>query len=201
MKPARTEAQQFQRAARDNDSLFRRSTRLYDQANRVEIREKELHFRNEARDAELSMTKQARENDLKIRSHRNTMKMAHTEERQALRTATTELRRQIIQQKSFLWKIYDEWYRMMAEPLPVINKPVLELGSGAGFLGQYVSNLVTSEVFVCSKIDIVLNGLHLPFRNGSFSAIVMADVLHHLPDVRRFFSEASRCIPPGGLSV
>jgi len=112
---------------------------------------------------------------------------------------TTELRRRIIQQKPFLWKIYDEWYRMLAGSLPVNNKPILELGSGAGFLEQYVSNLVASEVFVCSKIDVVLNGLHLPFETGSLSAIVMADVLHHLPDVRRFFKEASRCIPPGGV--
>jgi SAM-dependent methyltransferase len=45
----------------------------------------------------------------------------------------------------------------------------------------------------------VLNGLHLPLADGSLCAIVMTNVLHHLPDVRRFFVEATRCVRPGGV--
>ena len=45
----------------------------------------------------------------------------------------------------------------------------------------------------------ILNGQALPFASGSLRAIVMTDVMHHIPNVRLFFQEASRCVPPGGV--
>jgi len=77
------------------------------------------------------------------------------------------------------------------------RRPVLELGSGAGFLKSFVPDLITSEVFYCPGIDFVLNGLDLPFMTGSLQGIVMTDVLHHIPQPRRFFAEAARCVCPG----
>ena len=38
----------------------------------------------------------------------------------------------------------------------------------------------------------------LPFADQSMRAILMTNVLHHIPDARRFFAEASRCVRPGG---
>ena len=49
---------------------------------------------------------------------------------------TTELRLQIVRSKRFLRKIYEEWYRDIVAALPPCDGPVLELGSGAGFLGE-----------------------------------------------------------------
>ena len=45
---------------------------------------------------------------------------------------TTRLRRQIIQEKYFLRKIYEEWYQSIAASLPGGEGAVLELGSGGG---------------------------------------------------------------------
>jgi hypothetical protein len=114
---------------------------------------------------------------------------------------TTDLRRRIIQEKPFLRKIYDEWYTSIAAALPADPGPVLELGSGAGFLPEYVDNLITSEIFQCARVRAVLDGHQLPFDNGSLRGIVMTDVLHHLPAPRRFFAEATRCLRPGGVLV
>ncbi len=112
--------------------------------------------------------------------------------------ATTELRRQIISSKPFLKAIYDEWYRILAAELPSGEGEVLELGSGAGFCDRYIKGLITSEVFYCPTARLIVDGKQIPFADGSLRAIVFTDVLHHMPDVRQFFGEASRCLRPGG---
>ena len=112
---------------------------------------------------------------------------------------TTALRRQIIQSKPFLRKIYNEWYATLAADLPLGDGGVLELGSGAGFFSQHVPDAITSEVFLCPGVDVVLDGLRMPLADESLRAIVMTDVFHHLPDVRRFMSEATRTVRPGGV--
>jgi SAM-dependent methyltransferase len=112
---------------------------------------------------------------------------------------TTQLRREIIQEKSFLRQIYQEWYATIAGALPRSMGPVLELGSGAGFLKDFLPGLITSEIFYCPGVDVVLNGQDLPFAAGTLRGIVMTDVFHHLPHPRRFFTEAARCVRPGGV--
>ena len=114
---------------------------------------------------------------------------------------TTHLRRQIIQEKKFLRRIYEEWYRAIVAALPDGQGPVLELGAGGGFMRDIVSNLVISELFYCPKIDVVLDGLRLPFVAKSLRAIVLTNVLHHLTQPRLFFAEATRCVQPGGAVV
>jgi SAM-dependent methyltransferase len=112
---------------------------------------------------------------------------------------TTQLRREIIQDKKFLRRIYQEWYSAIAGALPQSIGPIVELGSGAGFLKDFIPDLVTSEIFSSPGVDVVLSGLDLPFAADSVRGIVMIDVLHHLPQPRRFFIEASRCVQPGGI--
>ena len=114
---------------------------------------------------------------------------------------TTGLRRSIIAEKPFLDALYREWYSRIAQALPPGEGPVLELGAGAGFLGDFIPGLITSEVFHCDGVRTVLDGHSLPFADGALRAIVMADVLHHLHNVRRFFREATRCVRPGGTLI
>ncbi len=114
---------------------------------------------------------------------------------------TTERRRDIIRSNRFLWRIYDEWYRSIAACILGEPGEVLELGSGAGFLSDYIPNLIESEVFPCSGIKVVLDARLLPFPSGGLKAIAMVDVLHHIPDNRAFLAEAQRCLRPGGSLV
>lgn len=112
---------------------------------------------------------------------------------------TTNKRRQIIQEKKFLRRIYEEWYAAIAAVVPEGAGAVLELGSGAGFLEEYISGLITSEIFYCPGIRTVLDGQRLPFADGGLRGILMTDVLHHLPQTRRFFTETARCVRRGGV--
>jgi SAM-dependent methyltransferase len=112
--------------------------------------------------------------------------------------ATIE-RWQLIRDKIFLRRIYDEWYTLVASAIPATEKPVLELGSGAGFLSDYVDGLITSDILELPQVSRVLDACAgLPFEDGSLRGIAMVNTLHHLPDVEAFFSEASRCLERGG---
>ncbi len=114
---------------------------------------------------------------------------------------TTDLRRDIVREKLFLRRIYEEWYAAMAAAIPGGDAPVLELGSGGGFLNEFIPGLITSEVFPCPGVDRVIDAHELPFEDGALRGIAMTNVLHHLPRVRRFLSEARRCVRSGGVLV
>lgn len=114
---------------------------------------------------------------------------------------TTHVRRRVIATKPFLRRIYEEWYSDVARRLPPGPGRVLELGSGAGFLHEHVPDVIRSEIFRCPDMSVVLDGCHLPFAPRSLRAIVMTDVLHHVPDVRRFFAEAKEAVREGGALV
>ena len=49
--------------------------------------------------------------------------------------------------------------------------------------------------------DRELSADDLPFEDGSVAALVLFDVLHHLPSPRAFFEEADRVLMTGGLVV
>ena len=112
--------------------------------------------------------------------------------------STIARRRQIIASKPFLRAIYDEWYSLIAAGLPPVTGHVLELGSGAGYCQRFIPGLITSEVFSVPDVRVVADARHLPFQDNSLRAIVFTDVLHHMPNVRSFFGEASRCLRAGG---
>ena len=114
---------------------------------------------------------------------------------------TSELRRQIIQEKTFLRKIYREWYSMVAVSLPSIEGSALELGSGGGFMKEAIPGLIASDCFFCRGLDLVSDGQQMPFKDASLRAIVMTDVFHHLPKPRNFFSESIRCLHSEGVIV
>jgi SAM-dependent methyltransferase len=115
--------------------------------------------------------------------------------------ATTLYRAELIRRKPFLWTIYAEWYSLITGSIPAGTGKILELGSGAGFLRESVPGLITSEVFMLPGLSAVLDGRALPFSTGSLRAIVMTDVLHHIPDVRMFFGEAIRALHAGGRII
>lgn len=115
---------------------------------------------------------------------------------------TTALRKEIIRRKPFLLKIYREWYAGIRNALSSdLEGMQLELGSGAGFYKDGDPHVLTSEIFWLSGVNSVLDAQHLPFGAASLTAIVMTNVLHHIPDPELFFAEASRCIKPGGKIV
>lgn len=114
---------------------------------------------------------------------------------------TTDLRRKILREKRFLRKIYVDWYKSIASLVPAGEGKSLEIGSGAGFLKEYLPEVITSDILPLEGIDAVVDAERLPFEEGELKAIVMNNVLHHVPDVRQFFTESTRCVCPGGRII
>ncbi|MDR0466960.1 MAG: class I SAM-dependent methyltransferase [Deltaproteobacteria bacterium] len=115
---------------------------------------------------------------------------------------TTELRRAIIRNKKFLYRIYEEWYGELIAAVPAPNTcpgRVLELGSGGGFLKDMLPECITSDVLLCNGVDMALDARSLPFADGSLRAILMVNVFHHIPESAAFLREASRVLAPGGV--
>ncbi|MBP7055374.1 MAG: class I SAM-dependent methyltransferase [Candidatus Omnitrophica bacterium] len=112
---------------------------------------------------------------------------------------TTELRRRIVREKKFLRKVYEEWYLQLSDSMRDTDGVVLEIGAGAGFLEEYMPGIVKSDISKTTGIDVVMDACRqFPFSDGSLSAIVGINVLHHLSDPKKFFSEASRCVRKNG---
>jgi SAM-dependent methyltransferase len=116
--------------------------------------------------------------------------------------AATLLHAEIIQKKSFLRKLYIDFYkqleRVVSDPQ---GKVLVELGSGAGFIKEVISNAITSDILELPNVDKVFSALEMPFERASVDAFFMFDVLHHITDPRAFFREALRCLKIGGRIV
>jgi SAM-dependent methyltransferase len=107
--------------------------------------------------------------------------------------------REMFRKKLFLRQLYKQWYGLIEKSLPQGEGRVLEIGSGAGFLDEFLPDVITSEFLRCDSVNAIIDAHRLPFREESLKAIVMTDVLHHLPQPRLFFTEAARCVRPGGV--
>jgi SAM-dependent methyltransferase len=111
----------------------------------------------------------------------------------------TMRRARIIQNKSFLKQFYQDCYISISKLLPEkIKGPVVELGSGGGFLKNYIPDLITSEILKLPIVDVIFDGQFMPFKPGSLRAIIMIDVFHHIscPDI--FLTQAANILMPGG---
>jgi SAM-dependent methyltransferase len=115
--------------------------------------------------------------------------------------ALFEVRKYILRKKKFLRAIYAEWYQLLSDNVSEEPGIVLELGSGSGYARESIPNLLSSEIVWIPDVSMVIDGCALPFSDHSVKAIVMTDVLHHIPQVRAFFSEAMRCLVPHGVVV
>lgn len=113
--------------------------------------------------------------------------------------ATTLLRLHIIKNKPFLRSIYIEWYHQLINFTKDIEKPILELGSGAGFLKELRPAVITSDILCVPAVELVCDAQNLPFHSQSLGGIMMTNVLHHISNPRHFFSESLRCIDFGGI--
>jgi len=110
-------------------------------------------------------------------------------------------RRKIFRKKGFIYKVYDDWYNLIKGHLPLDNGIVIEMGSGAGFIKQTIPGAITSDVMFLPFVDIVMDGLYLPFPANSVDCLVLMDVFHHISNVGLFFNEANRILRKGGRII
>jgi SAM-dependent methyltransferase len=113
--------------------------------------------------------------------------------------ATTLLHSRLIQKKPFLKKLYIDFYKQFQKVTPDCeNKLLVEIGSGGGFIKGVIPNVITSDVLTLLNVDKVFSALDMPFKDSSVDAFFMVDVLHHIPDPRKFFIEMTRCLKIDG---
>jgi SAM-dependent methyltransferase len=96
--------------------------------------------------------------------------------------------------------LYARWYGRIREALPA-SGPWVELGSGPGFGRDFVPGMLLTDLVAAPWHDRQVDAQSLPFEDGSLGALVLFDVLHHLPAPARFFAEATRVLRPGGRVV
>ncbi len=93
-------------------------------------------------------------------------------------------------------------YQRVAAELPAreVGRRV-ELGSGPGFAREFIPDIELTDLVRAPWHDREASAESLPFDDGSVGALVLFDVLHHLPSPRRFFEEAVRVLPRDGRIV
>jgi SAM-dependent methyltransferase len=74
----------------------------------------------------------------------------------------------------------------------------LVLDCGAGRRDVYHSNVVNYEIVAYDTTDVIGVGEALPFKDGTFDAVVSIAVLEHVRDPFRCASEIVRVLKPGG---
>ena len=117
--------------------------------------------------------------------------------------SSTLLHKEIIFQKIFLKKIYEDFYAQFSQAVHPYDHPrvIVELGSGGGFLKDIIPDVISSDVLDIPGIDIRLSGTAIPFKDKSVDAFLLFDVLHHINNATLFFQEADRCLKSGGKIV
>lgn len=113
---------------------------------------------------------------------------------------TFSLHRKIINSRPFLKKLYKDFY-LEFKKARVPKGPLVELGSGAGFLKELIPNVLTSDIVKDGSIDKVFSATKIPFKKGAIAAFFMFDVLHHIKEPERALREMERCLKVGGKII
>ena len=92
--------------------------------------------------------------------------------------------------------LYRDFHRRLLESCP--EGRVLDIGGGTAHIKDSKPDIVSTDILSFPGIDVVADAHRLPFPDGSFSGVVLLDVLHHLERPIEFLKEASRVLKPGG---
>lgn len=92
--------------------------------------------------------------------------------------------------------LYEDFHRRLLAAVPPGR--LLDIGGGIAHLKRQRPDAVSVDILPFPGIDLVCDAHELPFRDSSFNAIVMLDVLHHLNAPTVFLKEAARVLAPGG---
>lgn len=82
-----------------------------------------------------------------------------------------------------------------------VDALVLDVGSGRGDFSQLVQqrDSLSLDIYPYPEVDIVCNLTHVnPFRENSFDAIVLMNVLEHVFDTQIFLNALVKILKPGG---
>lgn len=133
---------------------------------------------------------------------RNSLALDHAREMDLDDPARTRVHGEVIKQKLFLRNFYRQVYKFFVKASEDVPEgPRLELGSGGGFIKEFIPDVVTSDLMPLDEVDAQISATDLPYEDGTLSVIYMLDVFHHIQNVEQFLDEAMRALKPGGRIV
>ncbi|MCE3227466.1 MAG: methyltransferase type 11 [Bacteroidetes bacterium] len=110
--------------------------------------------------------------------------------------------RDIILQKPFLKKLYEDWYKVfISKTKDIKGGKHLEIGSGGGFYKEVFPEVITSDILDLPNVDKVFSAEQMPFADNELASIVMLNVFHHIPKPYLFLKEAERTLVKGGKVI
>ena len=111
--------------------------------------------------------------------------------------------------------IYDFMYQRI--PAKIKDKEVLEIATGPGLLAKLVApaakRMIATDysdgmIAQAKKGDCpanltfeVADAMNLPYADGSFDAVLIANALHIVPDPEKALGEIRRVLRPGGIMI
>ncbi len=104
--------------------------------------------------------------------------------------------REVWERKRTIRLLYRDFHRRLLESCP--DGRLLDIGGGTAHIKDSRPEVITTDILSFPGIDVVADAHRLPFPDGSFSGVVMLDVLHHLERPVEFLQEASRVLKSGG---
>lgn len=107
--------------------------------------------------------------------------------------------KRILEKSKFLHFVYVDFYRKIKEA-GLLN-PIVEIGSGAGFIKKIIPKAITTDVIKIDDIDKVVYAEKLPFKKNSLGSIVMLNVFHHIKDPVKALTEFKRTLRTNGKIV
>ena len=112
--------------------------------------------------------------------------------------------RRMIRENPLLMRYYASMYtyfKEKEEELASLKLSSLEIGSGAGFLKDFLPGVITSDVVAGAGIDRVEDACRMSFADHSLKAVYANGVLHHIGDPACCLAEIQRVLAPGGVFV
>lgn len=112
--------------------------------------------------------------------------------------------RRIIKENKLLLEYYKfvyAYFKKIEVGLSHLNYPSFEIGSGAGFLKDFLPNVITSDIVHAEGVDRLEDAMSLSFSDCSLKAVYANGVLHHIKDPKKFILEVQRVLVPGGIFV
>ncbi len=101
----------------------------------------------------------------------------------------------------YIRSLYKTVFSRITSYIPANSKVLIEIGSGNGISKKSMPGIIATDISFHELLDASCDSIALPFRSNSIDAIVIKDVLHHLPDVELFLKEVHRVLRTNGRLV
>lgn len=94
-----------------------------------------------------------------------------------------------------------ERYGWMNDFILESDTRIFELGAGPGFSKSFITNshLSITDILENDWIDLRVDALSLPFKDGEVDVLICSHMIHHLAHPKIFFEKVAQVLRPGGV--